>query len=407
MKILIVNQFFWPDMAATGQLLTDLAWHLGPDHEVTVICSGGSYAGSAAGSIRPEVPPPVKILRVPGLAYNRGILARALSYSTFLLGSLWHELRVPRPDVVITMTTPPLLSIGGTILKALRGTRHFIWEMDVFPDALVSLGALSEHGKITRFLGWVEDLCHRRSDGIIALGPCMRERLIARGIPENLVHVAENWADGSAISPGPSRRSGPLNILYSGNLGLSHDIDTIIQAMRQFRNDSRFIFTFAGGGAEKAKLQKMCSVENIKNARFLSYSSRDRLGDHLTQADIGLVTERPASIGTVVPSKVYGLMAAARPILFVGPREATPDILIRRFDCGWQIDPGDSESLVVLLESLAENREAIWASGRRARRAFEQHYDLPHGVARVAALLGLGRPIETPAMRDLAANWKL
>ncbi len=388
MRILIANQFFWPEVAATGQYLCDLAVHLSAEgHDVTVICSGGSYAeaGRDAGD-----PPPVRILRVPGLPYRRGALARFISYLTFFAGALWCEFRVPRPDLVVTMTTPPLLAVAGTIMKGIRGTRHYIWEMDVFPDALVTLGALTERGLAARLLGWIQDWSRRCSDGVIVLGPCMRARLLARGTPEHLVHVAENWADGNAISARPNnRRSGPLNVFYSGNLGLAHDTDTIEGAMRHFRNDPRFLFTFAGGGVGRERLERVCAAEGIGNARFLPYAGRCDMDEHLAQADIGLVTERPACIGTVVPSKVYGLMAAGRPLLFIGPQDATPAVLIRRFQCGWQIDPGDLSSLIALLESLSARREAAWTHGQRARAAFDRHYDVFHGVSRVMAALGL------------------
>jgi glycosyltransferase involved in cell wall biosynthesis len=398
MRILLVNQFFWPDVAATGQLLTDLARRLATEHEVTVICSGGSYHVTES----EEPPPPVKIIRVPGSRYSRGVLARALSYSTFFAGALWHELRAGKQDMVITLTTPPMLSVGGTMLKALRGTRHYIWEMDLFPDALVSLDALKKGSFVERALGFIADFCRRRADGIIALGPCMRRRLIARGIPKNLIHVAENWADGNAIFPQPKERTTPINIFYSGNLGLSHDIETIAAAMRHFRNDSRFVFTFAGGGANRTQLERACRAEGIANAQFLPYCGRDEMGDHFAQADVGLVTERPCCIGTVVPSKIYGLMAAGKPILFVGPRRATPDVVLRRFDCGWQVEPGDAASLISLLERLPAEREEIRLRGLRARRAFEKHYDLPHGVDRITEILGLGASVAVPEAEPVA-----
>lgn len=387
MRILTINQFFWPDVAPTGQLLCDLARHLTAEgHEVTVICSGGSYtpAGQYAGD-----PPPVRILRVPGLPYRRGAMARFFSYLTFFGGALWYSFRVPRPDVVLTMTTPPLLAIAGTLLKMIRGTRHYIWEMDVFPDALVSLGALTERGLTARFLGWIQDWSRRHSDGVIVLGPCMQARLLARGTPAHLLHVAENWADGRAISPRPMRRSGPLHVFYSGNLGLAHDIDTIAGGMRHFRNDPRFLFTFAGGGVGRARLERFCAEEGIANARFGPYASLAGMDEHLAEADIGLVTELPACIGTVVPSKVYGLMAAGRPLLFIGPKQATPGLLIERFQCGWQIDPGDQPALIALLEWLSANREAAWTHGQNARAALDHHYDVSHGVSRVTAALGL------------------
>ena len=391
MRILFENQFFWPDVAATGQYLCDLVCHLSAQgHEVTVICSGGSYSEAGAGRDAGD-PPPVRILRVPGLPYKRGALARLISYLIYFAGALWYEFRVPRPDMVVTMTTPPLLAVAGTILKKLRGTRHYIWEADVFPDALVALGALAERGLAARLLGWIQDWSRRHSDGVIVLGPCMQERLLARGTPVNLVHVAENWADGSAISARPNnRRSGPLNVFYSGNLGRAHDIETIEGAMRHFRNDPRFLFTFAGGGVGRARLERMCAAEGIGNACFLAYASRADMDDHMAQADIGLVTERPACIGTVVPSKVYGLMAAGRPLLFIGPKDATPALLIEQFQCGWQVDAGDVRNLIALLETLFVGRETAWAHGRRARAAFDRHYDVFQGVSRMAAALGLG-----------------
>jgi glycosyltransferase involved in cell wall biosynthesis len=390
LKILIVNQFFWPDVAATGQLITDLTRHLGSEHEVTVICSGGSYNSAEA----TDEPPPVKIIRVPGPRYRPGALARLLSYVTFFLGALWHEFRVPRQDVVVTMTTPPLLAIGGTLVKLFRGSRHYVWEMDLFPDAFVALGALSERSWVLRILGWIEDSCRLRSDGIIALGPCMRRRLIARGIPKRLVHVVENWADGRSITAKPFQNDGPIHVLYSGNLGLSHDTDTILNTMRHFRQDPRFLFTFAGGGVKRAEVERACVAEGIQNCRFLPYVDRDDMDGLFSQADIGLVTEHPGHIGIVVPSKLYGLMAAGRPVLFIGPRRSTADLVIRRFRCGWQTDPGDWKSVTNLLESLAVNREELRVLGARARSAFDRHYDLPHGVGKIAAVLSM-RPAET------------
>ena len=386
MRIAIVNQFFWPDVAATGQYLCDLACHLTAEgHEVTVICSGGTYSRAESGVARP----PVRIIQVPGLPFKRGPLARLCSYATFFMGACWYELTIPHPDMLVSMTTPPLLGIAGAITKRLRGVKHFIWEMDVFPDALVGSGALRSDSLVVRILGWVQDRIRNASDGIIVLGPCMQARILARKTPAHLIHVAENWADGNTIQPALNATSGPLNVFYSGNFGVAHDIDTIAGAICHFRNDSRFIFTFSGGGAAKTQLQQLCSAKQIDNVRFLSYVSTHQINAHLAQADIGLVTERPSFVGTVVPSKTYGLMAANRPILFIGPKEATPAGLIKRFGCGWQIDPGDVAAVTELLEMLAVNRELITEAGQKARAAFDRHYDLRLGVARVAAALGL------------------
>src|SRR5262249_32616881 len=215
MKILFINQFFWPDAAATGQFLEDLVRHLGANgHEITVIASGNRYADAAALSDAP----PARILHVHGVPFARSISGRALSYLSFYAGAFWKALRCPRPDVVITMTTPPLLSVIGEILRRFRGVRHFIWEMDLFPDAFVSLEAMREGGWADRAMGAIADYCRRRTQSIIALGPCMEARLLKRGIPRERIHIADNWADGSEITPLPPRNAADIHILYSGNL---------------------------------------------------------------------------------------------------------------------------------------------------------------------------------------------
>jgi colanic acid biosynthesis glycosyl transferase WcaI len=387
MHILMINQFFWPDLAPTGQYLSDLARHLSAEgHEITVICSREAYGQSEEDG---QAAPPVRVIRVPGVPFRRTFVSRLLSYATFLAGSIWSAFTIRRPDMVLTMTTPPLLSLTGTLLKSLRGTRHFIWEMDMFPDALITTGSLHERSVLVRFLSRVQKASQRRADGIVALGPCMQARLIGNGVPAELIYVAENWADSRVIAPAPYRSSGPLHILYSGNLGMAHDIGTIADALRYFRNDSRFLFSFAGGGVGKARLQRVCEAESIQNVHFLPYVSRENMSEHLAQADLGLVTELPTCLGTVVPSKIYGLMAAARPVLFVGPQAATPALVIARFTSGWQINPGDSWALITLLKQIAQNRTEARQRGQQARTAFEQNYDTPMGVRRVAAALGL------------------
>ena len=216
----------------------------------------------------------------------------------------------------------------------------------------------------------------------------MRQRLAERHIPDHKLHVAENWADGREISPIERKGAGPLHITYSGNLGLSHDVDTVLYAIKALKDDARFHFRFIGGGQRQKYVQGICAAEDLRNVSFQSYCPRTRLAESLSEIDIGLVTQRPASAGSVVPSKVYGLMAAGRPILYIGPRTTTPFWIIERFRCGWQIDCGDGPGLVALLNQLEAQPEMVPAAGARARHAFLENYDLPRGVARFCSLLG-------------------
>ena len=385
MKILLLNQFFWPDSAATSQLLTDLARGLKErGHKVSVICADGHYAlKNEAGD------PDVEVRRVKAVPFVRGKLGRALSYASFFLSAGLFGLFSLRPDLVITLTTPPLLSVIGTLIKSFRGSRHFIWEMDVYPDVAVDLNYIKAAGLLDRVTGIAADYSRRKADGILALGHCMRRRLIGRGIPAEKIHVAENWADGRVIVPTPRpRERSELVLLYSGNLGLAHDVATISAGMKALKEDARFRFVFAGGGPSREQLESWCQTENIRSAEFRRYSQREKLAESLGSGDIGLVTQRESCLGSVVPSKIYGLLAAGRPVLFIGPKDSTVSQIIERFNCGWQVDNGDSAALIELLKSLAVAPAKVWVAGQRARKAFDRHYDLHLGVARICSLIG-------------------
>jgi colanic acid biosynthesis glycosyl transferase WcaI len=384
-QILLINQFFWPDLAATSQLLTDLVSHMAKQgHDVTVICAKHSYAGDDC-----TEQPPVKIVRVPDLAFARGRVARPLSYVSFLLLAAWAACRLPKQDIVITMTTPPLLGMVGFLVQRLRGVKHYIWEMDLYPDAAVGLQVLSAGSPITRLMAFIADYVRRRAAAIIVLGECMRARVISHGIDPDRVVIAENWADGTLLRPSVRKPGREMTLIYPGNLGLAHDTATFATAMRELKSNTAIQYLFVGGGARLAEIRRSCEAEGVSTAVFLPYCSRDRLNELLSTADIGLVTQTDASLGSVVPSKAYALMAAGLPILFIGPEESTVAAMIRRFQCGWELRCGDSSGLVRLLGQLQSSRELVAEAGIRARQAFLERYDKPVGVQRVCDVLGL------------------
>lgn len=384
MKIVFINQFFWPDSSATSQQLTDLATGLaGRGHEIAVICGDGGYAAAAGGE-----QPPVEILRVRSLPFTRGLVGRVLSYLSFYVAAFFRALTMRRADVVVSLTTPPLISLLGSMVKILRGSRHFIWEQDIYPDVAISLNYFQAGGIADRVVGLLADFSRRHADGILALGTCMRDRLIDRGVPAEQIYITENWANGEAITPmvrpgDPSR----LVVLYSGNFGLAHDLDTLAGAMLRLKDDPRFHFIFVGSGIKRQQLAKFCAAQDIHSLELRPYVDRDKLNEGLAVGDIGLVTQSEDCWGSVVPSKVYGILAAGRPVLFIGPRRATPARTIELHRCGWHVNCGDVEGLTELLLELASDLEAVRAAGVRARQALMEHYDLPLGVARIARIL--------------------
>jgi colanic acid biosynthesis glycosyl transferase WcaI len=384
-QVLFINQFFWPDTAATGQLLTDLTRAIDSNiHAVTVLCSTSDY-GVVDNS---SSPPAVGIVRTNGLSFSRGRVGRVISYASFFACAAIFGIRGPKPALVLTLTTPPLVSLLGTLLKKLRGSRHFIWEMDVYPDIAVALDVLKPGSVITRLIAAAADFSRKRADGIIALGDDMKARLINRGIPEHKIVVAENWAEGCEIVPVPFQ-DGPLVVHYSGTFGLAHEEQTIRETMRQLRDDHRFRFVFAGGGARRKCLEEFCRNERIFTAEFRPYVNRSDLGGSLAEGHVGLVTQVPQTLGAVVPSKIYGIMAAGRPVLYIGPEGSTPARALERYACGWRIEPGDTSGMIRMLDRLEKNRNLLREAGARARVAFEKYYDRSIGVERILSILGI------------------
>src|SRR5579875_2085603 len=200
MRMLFINQFFWPDSSATSQQLTDLVVALAArGEEVEVLCGDSGGYAAAAGS----TPPNAKVYRVKAAPFTRGKLGRIASYLSFYTSAFLRGLTVRRPDVVVSMTTPPLISLLGTCIQILRGSRHFIWEQDVYPDIAVDLAHIRKGSLLHRITGWLADFSRRRADGIIVLGECMKDRLISRGVAPEKIFVAEHWANSTTITPLP------------------------------------------------------------------------------------------------------------------------------------------------------------------------------------------------------------
>jgi colanic acid biosynthesis glycosyl transferase WcaI len=382
MRVLLLNQFFWPDNAPTGVLLEDVARALvARGCQVTVICGQAAYVEA-----REEAPPPVTILRTGARTYSRGAFERMSSWLSFLAGAAARCTFSPRYDLVLTLTSPPGLSVIGAFLKRLRGARFWIWEMDVYPDVANATGVLPEHSFLSRLAGKILDWSRRQADGILALGECMKERLLAHGLDPEKVHVVENWVHSGLFHPLPFPNCPPFTVLYSGNFGVPHETGTVGQALLRFKGRQDFRFVFTGGGVRWKQLRRFCETESIGNAEFREYVDRSRLAESFGACHLGLVTLKPECAGTVVPSKAYAFLAAGRPFLFIGPANSATARLARQ-GCGWAFEAGDVDGVVSLLEELRADPSRLTQAGARARQLFEERYEARLGAARVVSLL--------------------
>jgi len=391
MRVVCVNRFFWPDHSATSQLLADLAFHSAAQGvAVTVVTSRQRYDDPVAVLLAREYVRGVEIVRVWSTRFGRaGLFGRALDYLSFYLSAFVALFFCTRSgDVVLCKTDPPMLGVLAALLARGRRIHRVNWLQDVFPEVAQAAGLSVVRGALGQMVCSVRDWSLQGATNVV-LGDRMKSLLQARGVASMV--VLPNWADGSAIRPLPAA-SNPLRvdwglvgrfvIGYSGNLGRVHDSAPIIDAAERLRHDPSILFLFLGGGRESDALRQAASQRGLTNVAFRPYQPRAALAHSLTLPDVHLVSLRPEFEGMVVPSKVYGVMAAGRPCIFIGDDDGEVARILRTGECGVTVPGTDGAALAAAIISLHDDPSGCGSMGDAARRMFEMHFDLPVVLAR-------------------------
>lgn len=201
MRVLFLNQFYIPDVAATGQLLADVAEEMAAQgHEVHVICSRRMYCGGSNGLASRETVRGVRVHRVGATGFGRTTqIGRILDWLSFYVFALWRALRLAKMDVCVALTTPPFISLIGLLLSKLKGTRNVIWVMDVYPEIAVAYGVLSRSGLFYRVLTRLNRIVYSNAAAVISLGEMMAERLRSLGAPNDIIHTVHNWVPRESV----------------------------------------------------------------------------------------------------------------------------------------------------------------------------------------------------------------
>jgi glycosyltransferase involved in cell wall biosynthesis len=396
MRIVAVNQFYAPDHAATSQLLTDLCEHLAAagDH-VTVITSRGGTMGGDALPAREHLRG-VDVVRAPATRFGKATMAgRLADYLSFWASSVLEAARAEEADVLLVLTTPPMIAAGGALVALAKRTPLVTWVQDVYPEAAVKLGYLSAKSPAALALSTLGRATHHAAARIVALSSGMADRLVAQGAPRERIRVLPNWSDGEIVAPRPRENQhfrkmhgfeGKIVAMYSGNLGIGHDVATFVQAARRLENTlPELVVAFIGDGVRRKEAEAL--AEGLGNVRFLPYQPHETLGESLSAADVHLVSLREDLDGLLVPSKLYGALAAGRPVIYLGPASCEVARVLENDDLGKALRPGDVDGLVRALEDVARNRAAWDERGARARRIFDERYDRPVSCERFRALL--------------------
>ena len=378
MKILLLNLYYPPDTSATAKIAQTVVDAICVHHHVAVLCGRPSYDPTERRPWRPfqaENAGLVRIIRAGSTAFPRfNMKKRLMNYLSYVC------LAVPRAlfldcDIVLTMTDPPFQGIVGAFVAMVKGKPYAYNIRDLYPDMAVG-GDIMQRGLLTRLWERMHRWALRRGKCVIVLGEDMRARIIAKGVEPSRVVVIRDGAElprhtGPLPSTDPEvvravRGSFSFVLLHAGNLGFYGAWNTLITAARKLANDGVGM-VFVGGGALRAQLE--ISAAGAENIRFLDYFPSNKIPSVLAAADAHIVTIRRGLEGVVVPSKMYGILAAGKPIVAVAPKETDVVSLGTKLGFAVGADPDKPAELVNVIRALMADITKLTAMGEAARNA--------------------------------------
>jgi colanic acid biosynthesis glycosyl transferase WcaI len=391
-RVLVFNQYYWPGVEATAHLLSELCAELASDYDITVITGSLRLPEAKAGR---SIHRGVEIVRVRSSVYDRRrLLLRAANYITYLTQSLQAGLRQKKPDVVLCMTDPPFLADTAVIVARRFRVPLVVITQDVFPEIAVELGRL-ENPAVVALLRWMVAFYLRRADRVVAIGETMRDRLIIKGAPPERIRVIANWADAEAIQPLPHDNpwaeeqglDGKFVVMHSGNVGHAQNLDMLVRASTFMRDLEDLAILIIGTGARHAELVELADRLSVDHVRFLPYQEREVLSQSLSAAHVHVVGLAHGLSGYIVPSRLYGILAAGRPVIVAADPESETARVVTRIGCGVVVPPGRHDLLAKAIRSAHDGEFDLERMGELGREYLMTEANRDHATARYRALL--------------------
>ena len=400
MRLLLLNQFYAPDISPTAQLTASLARHRAARGDtVTVVASAGNYAEQ--GQVSTIADPGVSVHRVWTPRFGKAtVLKRCADYGAFYLGALALLARLPEQDVIVSLTTPPYIAWAAILHKRLHPrARVVLWNMDCYPEAAERLGKLKPGGAVASAMRTLNRSLFAQLDHLISLDRAMDSLLMSQyapAMPPLPSSIIPNWEPLAFYAPDPKLRAWSglkehgledrFIVLYLGNMGEGHEFETVLAAAEALREEP-VTFLFIGGGGRQREVKAEAERRGLTNVVVTQYVPQAELRSAMASAGCTLISLRDDCLGVMSPSKLHANLAMGLPVLFVGPKECNVDEAIDRFGCGVSLRIGDVASVVAFVRSGLSNTPDFQAYGRRARAAFESTYCDTRALPRFDAVL--------------------
>jgi len=377
MRILLVNQAFYPDVVSSGQHLTDLAGALAErGHDVTVVTSRRAYDDPNILFPKLESWRGIKIHRVFNTGFGKHAKwRRAADFLTFLISCGVRLILLPKPDVVVALTSPPLVSVIAAAFTKWRGANFCYWIMDLNPDEAIAAGWLSPDSFAAKWLERLSRFSLRRAAKIVVLDKFMQQRILAKDIPAKKIAVIPPWSHDSEVKfdvagRAQFRKSHGLEtkfvIMYAGNHSPCHPLDTILSAAKSLAvSEPEFHFCFVGGGTEHRRVKEFAAEHKLPNILCLSYQPLEQLAGVLSAADLHLVVMGNPFVGLVHPCKAYNLLRVNAAILYMGPQPSHISEILDELNGqlpGAATPHGDASAAV---KSILELKSAVSQAARK------------------------------------------
>jgi len=384
-RLLFLNRCFYPDVEATGQLLTELCENLEDDFEIHVICGNPLYRKTKTrGLVNKTQYGKITIWRTNNTTLpKKYFLARFINLFSYYILCFFWSFFIKKVDCVIAETDPPLLASVAYVYSRVRHSGFIYYSQDIWPDVGI-VNKRMTNPILTKILGVANGFLYNKSTKIIVPGRDMKKRLEEKNdIPSYKIEVVENWADPSKVFPicredntfiKKYSLENKFVVMYSGNIGLSQDLENIIHLADMFKEHKDIVFVLIGDGALKEKLKNMSISLGLKNIKFLPYQDRKDLKFSLNAADIHLIPLKKGMKGIIVPSKVYGIMASGKPYIAAVDENSEIDRIVKEFHCGIVVKPSDVGELEKASLWAYRNQEEIKTMGEKGRKALENHY---------------------------------
>ena len=381
--VLILSQVFWPDAAAVGQYMTAAAIEMSRrGWQVRVLTSGRGYNDSTVKYPAHEIHQGVEIIRLPFSSFGkRRLIIRAIAAALFMFQTILRALFMRRFDALLVSTSPPMCIVAALVIRFFRRTAIKFWVMDINPDQLISLGVIREKSMPARAMNLFNAMILRRASDVIVLDAYMAETMKRKCEIRARMTVLPPWplethieSIGHGQNPfrDEHKLQGKFVFMYSGNHGIALPLETFLKAALRYKNDPGIAFVFIGEGVRKKEVEAVIRDEGMTNMLSLTYQPLEQLRYSLSAADVHLVSMHDRMVGIIHPCKIYGAMAAGRPLLYLGPDPSHISDLIKQYRCGMHVNHGDIEGVARAIKEFSSMPRDQWeAMSRSAAQALE------------------------------------